>query len=267
MDHLDDDARLSACEERIGYRFRDRRLLALALTHSSDKATHIEAAAELAASSQGGDEHAPAPLELVDNERLEFLGDSVLGMIVCEELFRRFPEATEGDLTNIKSVVVSRQVLAKVNDKLGIAEFMALGKGMSTYARLPESLRANVVEAVVAAIYLDGGIEPVRAFILEHERPLIEQVEKDQHRANFKSVLQQYTQREFGITPTYRVISEEGPDHIKMFEVIAVVGDRECATGRGKSKKDAEQEAARNTLEMLRAEKPHDSPGEAPPGP
>jgi ribonuclease-3 len=261
MDVSPDDPRLSSCEEHLGYRFRNRRLLALALTHSSDKATHIEAAAELAASPEAG--VPAAPLELVDNERLEFFGDSILGMIVCEELFRRFPEATEGDLTNIKSVVVSRPILAKISDRLGIAEFMSLGKGMTTYSKLPESLRANVFEAVVAAMYIDGGLDPVRQFVLAHQRPLIEQVEQDQHRANYKSTLQQYTQHEFGITPTYRVISEEGPDHIKMFEVVAIVGERECAAGRGKSKKDAEQEAAKNTLDLLlkSAETPEPPPG------
>ncbi len=255
MEFPSEDARLSACEERLGYRFTNRRLLALALTHASEKATRIEAAAELAAASGGTAPEGTAPLVLVDNERLEFLGDSVLGMIVCEELFRLLPTATEGDLTNIKSVVVSRTMLARISDTLGLGEFLALGKGMTTSARLPESLRANVVEAVVAAMYLDGGLERVREFVLAHERPLIAQVENDQHRANFKSTLQQLAQREFGATPSYRVTSEEGPDHIKMFEVVAVVGGRECASGRGKSKKDAEQEAARNTLDQIQREK------------
>ena len=175
-------------------------------------------------------------------------------MVVCDELFHSYPEANEGDLTNVKSVVVSRPVLAKISDDLGIAEFMSLGKGMTTYDRLPESLRANVFEAVVAAIYLDGGLVEARTFVLAHVRRHIDLVEKDQHRKNYKSKLQQYTQREFSITPAYRVISEEGPDHIKEFEIIAVIGTKEYATGRGKSKKDAEQEAARATLLMLREE-------------
>jgi ribonuclease III len=244
-----EDPRLLACEERIRYRFKNRALLALALTHSSEKATRIEAAAE----------HGPRagePVDLVDNERLEFLGDSVLGMIVCEELFRLYPASNEGDLTGIKSVVVSRPALAEFSDAMGIPEFMALGKGMASVARMPESLRANVFEALVAAMYLDGGLEPVREFVLRHERPMIRQVEHDQHHANWKSTLQQYAQRELGATPTYRVLSEEGPDHVKQFAVAAMLGEREYATGRGKSKKDAEQEAAKNTMEMLKSSPP-----------
>jgi ribonuclease-3 len=254
MEPTQDDARLSACEEHIGYRFKDRSLLALALTHASDKASHMEPPPV------EGTPPSDVPFrEPTDNERLEFRGDSVLGMIVCEELFKRFPDETEGQLTNVKSVVVSRTVLARITDKLGIATYMSLGKGMTTYARLPESLRANVFEAVVAAIYLDGGLDEAKRFVLDSEREFIQAVEQDHHHRNFKSTLQQFTQREFSITPTYRVTSEEGPDHIKEFEVVAVIGDKEYATGRGKSKKDAEQEAAKNTLAILNSESVGDS--------
>ena len=244
----EDDLRLAGCEEILGYTFRDRSLLALALTHASDKAGRTSP----------GDEDIPEddpdafPLEPVDNERLEFLGDSILGMVICEELFSTYPEADEGELTNVKSVVVSRGTLAIMSDDVGIPEFMSLGKGMTTYPRLPQSLRANVFEAVIAAIYLDGGLEPARRFVLEHARAQIELVEKDLHEKNYKSALQQYTQREMSLTPTYRVISEEGPDHIKEFDIMAFLGKRGYASGRGKSKKDAEQEAAKHTLAMLR---------------
>lgn len=239
--------RLEACERCLGYHFKNRELLVLALTHASDKVGHTETPAE----EMPEDE---TSAEALDNERLEFLGDSVLGMVVCEELFHSYPQSTEGELTNVKSVVVSRGVLARLSDEMGIPEFLSLGKGMTTYARLPESLRANVFEAVIAAIYLDSGLEAARRFVLTHVRKHIKMVERDQHRKNYKSTLQQYAQREFSITPTYRVISEEGPDHIKEFEVVAVIGDEEYATGRGKSKKDAEQEAARRTLRMLVAD-------------
>jgi ribonuclease-3 len=241
--------RLKACEERLGYHFRHPELLALALTHASDKPGRAEPEAEGTRENVSG----PAPVEMLDNERLEFLGDSVLGMVVCEDLFLSHPHATEGELTNVKSVVVSRDVLARISDELGIPEFMSVGKGMTTYVRLPESLRANVFEAVIAAVYLDGGWEEVRRFVLRHVRKHIEMVEEDRHRKNYKSTLQQYSQREFGAAPTYKVIRAEGPDHIKEFEVVAVIGNKRYAAGRGKSKKDAEQEAARATLLMLGA--------------
>jgi len=243
----DNVVRLESCEKRLGYHFRNPDLLVLALTHASDKAVRAEVPLE-----DTTEESPPAsPSRLLDNERLEFLGDSVLGMIVCEELFHSYPQSTEGELTNIKSVVVSRPVLARLSDELGIPEFMSLGKGMASYDRLPESMRANVFEAIVAAIYIDGGLEEARRFVLAHIHRQIELVEKDQHTKNYKSNLQQYSQREFGITPRYRVLSEAGPDHIKEFEVVAVIGDRQWAAGRGKSKKDAEQEAARRTLRLL----------------
>ena len=250
MEHNDEDAaRLEACEKRLGYRFKNRDHLVLALTHASDKAGRTPFPTEEPDGDAGS-----STAELVDNERLEFLGDAVLGVIVCEELFHAYPDMTEGELTNVKSVVVSGPVLARMSDELGIPQYMSLGKGMTTYARLPQSLRGNVFEAVVAAIYLDGGLDAARRFVLAHVRKHIQLVERDEHRKNYKSRLQQYAQREFSTTPTYRVIREEGPDHIKEFEVVALIGDRRYATGRGKSKKDAEQRAARGTLKILEAD-------------
>ena len=255
---LEENDRLNACETQIGYRFNDRDLLALALTHASEKAgrTGIELSDEEPSERAEG---VPAPTSL-DNERLEFLGDSVLGMVVCEELFHTYPEATEGELTNIKSVLVSRSVLSRISDDLHIPDCMALGKGMSSYEQLPESLRANVFEAVVAAIYLDGGIETAREFILRHMQEHVQLIENNRHRRNHKSMLQQYAQRDFNITPTYRIIAEEGPDHVKEFEVVAIIGNVEYAHGRGKSKKDAEQQAAGRTLKMLRKRKKSQTP-------
>jgi ribonuclease-3 len=244
---VEDPFRLEECEKRLDYRFKNRDLLVLALTHASDKASHIDV-------EPTPEEPAPTPDQLVDNERLEFLGDAVLGMIVCEELFHSYPDATEGDLTAVKSVVVSRGMLAIISDEIDIPRYMSLGKGIASSGRIPESLRANVFEAVVAAIYLDGGLEEAQRFILRYVREPIRQLQETKLHKNYKSTLQQYAQREFGITPTYRVISEEGPDHIKEFEVVAIIGSREYAAGRGKSKKDAEQEAAGRTLQMLMSE-------------
>src|SRR6476620_577704 len=139
------DARLvelGRCERRIGYSFQDKSLLVSALTHAS------------------GAEH-----RLASNERLEFLGDAILGFIVCEMLFQQFPQYLEGDLTKIKSVVVSRQTCAKISEALGLQEFLILGKGMTTHPTIPPSLLADVFESLVAAMYLDGGDAAVRPFI------------------------------------------------------------------------------------------------------
>src|SRR6476620_1199974 len=133
---------MERCERRIGYSFRDKSLLAAALTHAS------------------GAQH-----RLASNERLEFLGDAILGAVVCEILYVQYPEYLEGDLTKIKSVVVSRQTCAKISEALGLQEFLILGKGMTTHPQVPPSLLADVFESLVAAMYLDGGDAAVRPFI------------------------------------------------------------------------------------------------------
>jgi len=226
------DDRVEQCQQLLGRRFQNPDLLRLALTHSSDKSP--------------GQNH-PA----LDNERLEFLGDAVLGMIVCEKLFADYPDFTEGELTAVKSVVVSRTTLAKVSAQIGLPRFMALGKGLGGHEHIPPSLRANIFEAIVGALYLDGGLDAARTFVIQHLSEQITLVEKNQHQRNFKSLLQHYTQKHMGITPTYRVIAEKGPDHVKEFSVVALIGSTEYATGKGKSKKDAEQQAAENTLRHL----------------
>src|SRR5438105_11032045 len=149
----DDPGRLQRCEQRLGYEFRDIQLLEAALTHAS------------------GADH-----RLSSNERLEFLGDAVLGVVVCEQLFQQFPEQLEGDLTKIKSVVVSRQTCAKISQALGLQEFLIVGKGMASSPSVPPSLLADVFEALVAAIYLDGGEAPSRAFIDRFIGPEIDSV-------------------------------------------------------------------------------------------
>lgn len=225
-----DERQLALCEERIGYRFEDRSLLYQALTHSSIKT-----------------------FTKPSNERLEFLGDSVLGLVMTEFLFNFFREQDEGTLTQIKSVVVSTDVLAKASERLGMGELFNVGKGVSRKRRLPRSLLANVFEAVVAAIYKDGGLEAARRFVLRNIYHEVLAVADDRHQRNYKSLLQQWVQKELNLTPTYRVISEKGPDHHKQFQVVAVVGKQRYAVGAGRSKKEAEQLAARQTLETLQA--------------
>lgn len=219
------------CEQRIGYTFRDKSVLFSALTHASGAAHR-----------------------LASNERLEFLGDAILGAVVCEALFRQFPEYLEGELTKIKSVVVSRQTCARISTRLGLDEFLILGKGMTSHARLPISLMADVFESLVAAVFLDGGSDAARDFILRHVQPEIESSVEGDHGGNYKSQLQQFAQREYGTTPTYQLLDEKGPDHSKCFKISAQVGRQRYQAAWGRNKKEAEQRAARNALSELAGE-------------
>ena len=223
--------RVRECEQAIGYVFKGPTLLLHALTH---------------ASSQNAD--------LPSNERLEFLGDSVLGLAVSEFLFNFLEDGDEGDLTQIKSVVVSTVTLAGESRRLGLDRSYCVGKGMGKRHEMPPSLLANVFEAVVAAIYLDGGLEEARRFVVRNLYHQILAVCDDRHTKNYKSLLQQLAQKERGITPSYRVLRQTGPDHRKSFEIAAVIGRAQYPAGSGKSKKDAEQQAARRALKSLERE-------------
>ncbi len=215
-------------QELTGYTFRDATLLVAALTHAS-----------------------VADRRLDSNERLEFLGDAVLGLVVCDELFRRFPNHFEGELTKIKSVVVSRKVCAEIADQTGLADLLFLGKGMCERTRMPMSLRAAVIESVVAALYLDGGMEAARPFILKHVRPFVDDMAGVNGHLNHKSALQQYAQQFLSATPRYEALDEQGPDHSKCFEVCVSIGGRRFPSAWGPSKKDAEQKAAMLALAEL----------------
>ena len=223
---------LRECEQKISYQFRDLRFLHQALTHSSIKT-----------------------IDNPSNERLEFLGDSVLGLVMTEFLYNFFQHRDEGELTQIKSVVVSTNILAEESQRLGLGGLYNVGKGVTRRKKLPNSLLANVFEAVVAAIYKDGGLEVARRFVLRNIYHQVLKVASDEHHRNYKSLLQQWSQRVLSLTPTYRVVSEAGPDHMKSFEVVAVIGDKRYAIGKGAAKKEAEQEAARITLTMIGEDK------------
>ena len=216
---------LEACQRRIGYEFSDKEMLRAALTHAS------------------GAEH-----RLASNERLEFLGDAILGAVVCEFLYHQYPEYLEGDLTKIKSVVVSRQTCAKISRALGMEQCLILGKGMTTHPTVPPSLLADVFESLVAAIYLDGGERIARQFIQRHVVPEIEAADEGESADNYKSLLQQLAQRDFGTTPVYKLLDEKGPDHSKCFKIAAQVGGSRYQAAWGRNKKEAEQRAARNAL-------------------
>ncbi len=215
-------------QEAIDYQFQNEELLNAALTHASVANTRLES-----------------------NERLEFLGDAVLGMVVCEELYRSYGEHLEGDLTKIKSVVVSRQVCAEIAHSLGVSDLLYLGKGMRDRNGVPSSLKAAVFESLIAAIYLDGGMEPAREFILQHIRPHISRVAKSETQQNYKSYLQQYAQKNLSATPQYEALDEQGPDHSKCFEVCVTIGDRRFHSAWGTSKKEAEQKAALRALQEI----------------
>jgi ribonuclease-3 len=227
---------LKECQEALGYQFTKPELLALSLTHASRKTEDIPS-----------------------NERLEFLGDAVLGMIISEYLFQTHPDLNEGDMTQIKSVVVSRPTIAVESERLGLWRFVSVGKGMASLEELPVSLLANVFEAVIGAIYLDGGLQAARDFILRNLSSQIELVEDDRHRKNYKSMLQELSQREFGALPTYQVLKEEGPDHMKSFLVVTVIGGKRYESAWGRSKKEAEQNAAMATLRLLKTARVHDT--------
>ncbi len=219
---------LEKLEKRIGYSFTDKNLLLSALTHAS------------------GAEH-----RLASNERLEFLGDAILGAVVCEMLYRQYPEYLEGDLTKIKSIVVSRQTCTKISQMLGMQEFLILGKGMTTHPSVPPSLLANVFESLIAAIYLDGNPEAAKTFITAFVGAEIELAAGGESGYNYKSLLQQMAQREYGTTPTYQLLDEKGPDHSKCFKIAAQVGSARYQPAWGRNKKEAEQRAARNALSQL----------------
>jgi len=221
-------ARARRCEESIGYCFKEPSYLIQALTHSSIKTA-----------------------DNPSNERLEFLGDSVLGLVMTEFLYNYFSDHDEGELTQIKSVVVSTAILAQESNRLKLTGFYNVGKGVTKRTSLPVSLQANVFEAVVAAIYKDGGLEEARRFILRNLFHHVLAVAQDEYQRNYKSLLQQWAQKELNLTPHYRVISEKGPDHLKYFEVAAVIGKKVYKSGSGKSKKEAEQVAAHATLKVL----------------
>ena len=219
---------LEGCERQIGYVFSDKGLLRAALTHAS------------------GADH-----RLDSNERLEFLGDAILGAVVCELLFQQYPDYLEGDLTRIKSIVVSRHTCAKISESLGMQDFLIMGKGMSTHPTIPSSLLADVFESIVAAIYLDGGDRAARNFLENHVQAEIEAAAEGASGINYKSLLQQLAQREHGTTPIYQLVDEKGPDHSKCFKIAARVGGNRFNAAWGRNKKEAEQRAARNALNQL----------------
>jgi ribonuclease-3 len=215
----------SELEAVLGYRFGDRQLLEQALRHAS-----------------WCNEHAAEKLE--DNERFEFLGDAVLDLVVGHQLMKRFPQLREGELSVTRAQVVSETGLSEVASQLGIGAWIVLGKGEErSGGRGKPSILADCFEAIVAAVYLDGGFDAARIMV---ERLLAERIENVEFKGfyDFKTRLQELSQARLKATPTYRVVNELGPDHDKRFVVAVTIGDDEWARAVGKSKKEAEQMAA-----------------------
>jgi len=228
-----DEEILRQIEQIIGYKFSNPNLLSKAFTHSS-----------------------AVNNRLLSNERMEFLGDAILAAVICQILFDQFSDYLEGDLTKIKSMLVSRQSCAEVAEQLGLQKFLKVGKGMTSSRALSGSLAAGLFEAVIAAICIDGGFNAASNFIFKTFSPLTARVDAEQANGNFKSLLQQYVQQQFNVTPVYMLLDEKGPDHNKCFESEVVVAERHFPSAWGTNKKEAEQKAAFNALVELRVLKP-----------
>ena len=222
---------MTTLEEKLGYEFRDPALLENALTHSS-----------CANESRG---------RLQSNERLEFLGDSILGMVVADHLYRNHPDLPEGELTRTRAALVCEDSLVEVAEALRLGEYLHLGKGEEAGGgRKRPSIQADAVEAVLAAVYLDGGIGSARKIVQQYI--LCREVEGLTSPRDYKTALQELVQRESGQVLKYRLTGEEGPDHDKRFFVEVDLNGEVAGRGKGHSKKEAEQMAAKAAIAMLK---------------
>ena len=230
---------LGPLEERIGYQFRDIGLLEHALTHRSR--AHEDAS--------GG---------VIDNESMEFLGDAVLGFVIADLLFTRFPKHSEGYKSKVKAGIVSSASLARLAEDIDLGRYMLLGRGEEkTGGRHKHAILADGFEALIAAIYLDGGIDSARDFILSRFAPLVvaagDQAADAAFTEDWKSAFQEWLQGTGRGLPVYRLAAAEGPDHRKRFDIEVLVGGVPVARAIGRSKKDAEQQAAKAALATLKS--------------
>lgn len=221
---------LSELEATLGYSFRDKALLERALTHASLRGVRN-----------------------VSNERLEFLGDSVLGLSICNYLFKRFGDRSEGDLSAVKSSAVSRVTLERVARRLNLDRFLLIEKSLAGTNFSP-SIYADAVEAVLGAIFVEAGFRQAEDVCIRHFEREIDTIVEGRHRKNYKSILQNYAQTKLGLeTVEYRPISESGPSHDKRFYLAVFLDGEEYGRGYGKSKKEAEQIAAERSMHMIGA--------------
>lgn len=228
---------LNQLMHNIGYQFKDKRFLVHALTHSSY-----------------ANEKSLRPFS--DNERLEFLGDAVLEVVSSDFLYRNYPEMHEGDLSKLRASLVCEPTLAFCAKEIDLGDFIRLGKGEdATGGRMRKSVTSDAFEAVIGAMYLDGGIEPAAAFI---RRFVLTDIEHKKLYHDCKTALQEIVQAKHDAQLVYEVVGEDGPDHAKVYTAVARVGEKILGTGSGSSKKHAEQEAAFNALVSLHKEKKAD---------
>lgn len=224
---------LDELEAQLAISFRDKSLLLRALTHRS----YLNENPGLA---------------LIDNERLEFLGDALLGFVVAEHLYHRFPEMQEGEMTSLRSALVQERTLAELARRLELGTYLRLGHGEdASGGRERPPLLCATYEALVGAVFLDQGLDRARALVLGQTRTLLEEILEHRRYKDPKSQLQELSQGFWQITPHYRTVSERGPDHVKRFTVEVVIGQQVFGQGEGRSKQAAEEAAARAALTKL----------------
>jgi len=222
---------IETLEKKLGYEFKDKKLIIEALTHKSYKQPY-------------------------DNERLEFLGDAVLDLVVGEYLFRKFKNSDEGKLSKIRASLVNETGFDKLARALNLGEYILLSNAEDNNGgREKSSLLSNAFEAIMGAIYLEAGLDRVREITIRLIEENHKEISLDSLFRDFKTTLQELTQARFGITPEYKVIASRGPDHKKEFEVAVYIEDKEYARAIGKSKKIAQQEAAKLAVDILKEEK------------
>lgn len=231
---LDESRRLQELQELINYKFNDESLLKKALIHRSFGNENWE-------------------YKNINNEKLELLGDAVLDLIVTEYLYKNFAVATEGELAKLKSMIVSEPVLANISSEIKLGNYLMLSKGEElTGGRERESILGDVFEALLGAIYLDSEINTVRDLALKYLIYKIEHINENEELIDYKTILQEYSQRVYKIIPVYEVINELGPDHKKSFEISVSIEEKKVmGRGVGKNKKQAEQFAAREACKNL----------------
>lgn len=224
---------LTELQEVIGFPFDDDSLLREALVHRSYL-----------------NENPSFPS--ADNQRLEFLGDALLDFVAGDYLYRRYPKMREGELTSLRAALVKEETLARFAQALGLGRYLYLGRGEEeSGGRERPSLLADAFEALVGALYLDGGLKAAERFILPFLEPETEQIVAQGELRDYKSLFQEEAQRRFQSTPLYRTIDERGPDHNKVFTVEVLIEEKLCGRGEGTTKQAAEQEAARQALEKI----------------
>lgn len=226
---LDPDASLDECQKKIGYRFRNPVLLRTALTHSTAASSMVDS-----------------------NERMEFLGDAFLGLVVTDRIYHRFPDYLEGSLSIIKGEIVSRRSCTRIAKRLELEKHLILGKG---FRQIPDSILANLIEALIAAVYLDGGAQTAREFVERIFNDAFDEATREPDHSNFKAILQTELHRNHsGVQAQYVILDEQGPPHHKCFKVQVRIGERAFQAAWANNKKEAEQKAAENALAQRRGD-------------